>query len=89
MFLASFVSLAVPLNDHFTPWVNAGQAVEIVILCFVPALFGVLVITAVLSQLCRLVVVVCRFLYTFCCICLGECISKQDNELRSLLTEAT
>ena len=84
-FFASFLSLAVPLNDHFTSWWNACQVVEIVILCAVPAVFGLLVVTAVLSQVCRLTVVVCRFLFHLFCVCFSWCSRKQDDETRPLL----
>ena len=85
MFFASFLSLAVPLNDHFTSWRNACQVVEIVILCAVPAVFGLLVVAAVLSQVCRLTVVVSRFLFHLFCVCFSWCSMKQDDEMRPLL----
>ena len=86
VFFASFLSLAVPLNDHFTSWWNACQVVEIVILCAVPAVFGLLVVAAVLSQVCRLTVVVCRVLFHFIWVRFSWCCSKQADEMRPVLT---
>jgi len=85
MFFASFLSLAVPLNDHFTSWWNACQLAEIIILCAVPVLFGVLLVAAVLSQLCRLVVAVCHFLCHLLWVCLSWRYRKQDDEMRPLM----
>ncbi|XP_078372186.1 uncharacterized protein LOC144655886 [Oculina patagonica] len=56
VFFASFLSLAVPLNYHFASWWNVFHGLEIAILCFVPAVFGILVVTAILSQFCRIAV---------------------------------
>ena len=58
VFFASFMSLAVPFSDHFSFWWDICQGVEIVILCFVPVLFGIFLAITILSQLCRMVVAV-------------------------------
>ena len=86
VFFASFVSLAVPLNDHFTYWWNACQVVETIILCTVPALFSVLVVAAVLSQVCRFIVVICRSLYHIHVVCFSRCCRREGDEMRPLLT---
>ena len=77
MFFASFVSLAVPLTDHFQFWWRFWQVVETVILCAVPAIFGIFVIAAALS-------LVIRFLVA----CFGWCCSKlkRSEEIRPLLS---
>ena len=85
MFFASFLSLAVPLNDHFASWWNACQLVEITILCAIPAVFGLVLVVAVLSQLCRLTVAVCHFLCRVLWVCFSWRCRKQDDEMRSLL----
>ena len=77
MFFASFVSLAVALTDHFQFWWRFWQVVETVILCAVPAIFGIFVIAAALS-------LVIRFLVA----CFGWCCSKlkRSEEIRPLLS---
>jgi len=85
VFFSSFLSLAVPFNDHFSPWWNACQVVEIVILSVVPAVFGLVLIAAVLSQLCRLTVVICSFLCHLFWVCFSSFCRKQGDELRPLL----
>ena len=77
MFFASFVSLAVPLTDHFQFWWRFWLVVETVILCAVPAIFGIFVIAAALS-------LVIRFLVA----CFGWCCSKlkRSEEIRPLLS---
>ena len=84
VYFSSFLSFAVPLNDHFSSWLNVFHAVEIVILCFAPAVFGLLVVIAVLSQLFRLAILICRVLYNFCWICY-HLRSNQDNEAKPLV----
>ena len=86
VFFASFLSLAVPLDDHFSTWWNVCQGIEVVILCLVPGALGLLILTVVLSQLCRITVVVCRFLSNLFWICFRFCYTKQDDETRPLLT---
>ena len=78
-FFAAFLSLAVPPNNHFSSWWNVFQGAEVVILCLVPAIFVLLVVTAVLSQLCRIFVVVGRVLCNFCWICFRSCCNKFDE----------
>ena len=85
MFFASFLSLAVPLNDHFISWWNACQLIEIFILCVVPAFFGLLLIAGVLSQLCRLSFAVCHFLCHVLWVCFSWRCRKQDDEMRPVL----
>ena len=85
VFLASFVSLAVPLSAHFTSWLNICQYVEIAILCSLPAIFCLFMFIAFLSQVCRLTVVVCCFLHIILRVCFGWCCSKLDEEARVLL----
>ena len=86
VFFASFLSLAVPFDGHFSTWWNVCQGIEVVILCLVPGVLGLLIVTVVLSQLCRITVVVCRFLSNLFCICFRFCHTKQDDETRPLLT---
>ncbi|KAL9969737.1 hypothetical protein ACROYT_G021992 [Oculina patagonica] len=81
VFFASFLSLAVPLNNHFSLWWNVLQGVENVILCFVPAVFGILVVTAILSQLCRIAV----WVGNVCWTCCRSCYNNQDEEANPLL----
>jgi len=89
MFFASFVSLAVKLNDHFSSWWKACQVVEIAILCSVPFVFGLLLVIFIVSQVCRLsyhiVSQVCRLLYHLW-VCSSSCCRNQDEEIRSLLS---
>ena len=85
LFFASFLSLAVPFNDYFRYWWNVCEGVEVVILCLVSAVFGLLVVIAILSQLCRLAVMVCRLLYNFCWICFRSRYSNQNDEQKPLL----
>ena len=85
VFFASFQSLAVPLNNHFSPWRNACQVVETIIVFSVPTVFCLLVVAAVLSQLCRLTFAVCRFLVQLLWVCFSWCRRKQDDDMRPLL----
>ena len=85
VFFASFLSLAAPLSDNFTSWWNACQDVEIVILSAVPAVFGLLVVAAALSQVYRLIVVASRFLFDLFWICFGSVFNIQDRDRRPLL----
>ena len=89
VFFASFLSLAVPFDDpHFSQWRNVFQVVEIVVLCFVPALFVLLVVAAAVSQLCRVIGVVFRVVYNVC-NCFRACLNNQTEERRSLVTVAS
>lgn len=67
-------------------WWNVCQGVEVAILCLVPGALGLLLVTIVLSQLCRITVVVCRFLSNLFWICFRLCYRRQDDERRPLLT---
>ena len=77
VFFASFVSLAVPLTDHFKFWWYFCEVVETIILCAVPAIMSVFIIGAVLS-------LVIRFLFA----CFRWCYSKfkQSEDMRPLLS---
>ena len=77
MFFASFVSLAVPLTDHFKFWWYFCEVVETIILCAVPAIISIFIIGAVLS-------LVIRFLFA----CFRWCYSKfkQSEDMRPLLS---
>ena len=86
VFFASFLSLAVTFDDHFSTWWNGCQRIEVVILCLVPGALGLLIVTAVLSQLCRITVVVFRFLSNLFWICFRFCYTKHDDETRPLLS---
>ena len=85
VFFASFLSLAIEHEEAFSSWWKVFEVVEIIILCFVPVVFGILVIIAILSQLCRLTVVVCRVLRKLWLVCCRSYCSNQDNETRPLL----
>jgi len=82
---ASFLSLAVPHEDVLSSWWKVFEGVEITILCSAPVVFGLLVVTAILSQLCRLTVVVCHLLRKFWLVCCRSYCSIQDNQAKSLL----
>lgn len=86
VFFASFLSLAVSFNDHFSSWYKVFEGVEIAILCFVPVVFGLLVVTAILSQLCRLTLVVGRLLRKLWLVCCRSYCSNQDNETTARTT---
>ena len=84
-FIASFLSLAVPLNSHFSSWWTACQWIETIIVCAVPAIFGLFVVTAVLSLMGRLFVVSCRFFGNLFWVCFTWCCRKQNVEMRPLM----
>ena len=69
LFPASFLSLAVSSPGPFADGLNVCSWVELLILGFLPALFALLVIVFILSQICRLIFHVCRFGRWFCCLC--------------------
>ena len=77
VFFASFVSLAVPLTDHFKFWWYFCEVVETIILCAVPAIISIFIIGAVL-------LLVIRFLFA----CFMWCYSKfkQSEDMRPLLS---
>ena len=89
VFFASFLSLAVPFDDpYFSQWRNVFEVVEIVILCFVPAVLVLLVVAAAVSQLCRVIGVVFRVVYNVC-NCFRVCLNNKTDERRSLVTVAS
>jgi len=69
LFPASFLSLAVSSTGPFADWLNVCSWVELLILGFLPAVFALLVIAFILSQICRLIFHVCRFGSCFCRVC--------------------
>ena len=85
VFFASFLSLAVPHEGDLGSWWKVFEGVEIVILCFAPVVFELLIVIAILSQLCRLAVVVCRLLCKLWLACCRSYCSYQDNETKPLL----
>ena len=88
VFFASFLSLAVPFDyPHFRKWRSVFEVVEIVILCFVPALFVLLVVAAAVSQLCRVIGVVFRVVHNVC-NCFRAGLYNQTDEMRSMETVA-
>ena len=90
VFFASFLSLAVPLNeDHFSSSLKFFHGLEIAILSFVPFLFCLFIVTAILSQLCRLTVVICRVMWNFCLRCSHSSYSNGRNETKPLLVPVT
>ena len=62
VFFASFLSLAVPLSDHFQSWWSFCEQVEIVILGTVPVVFCLFLFALFISQVFRVVLFVCAFL---------------------------
>ena len=62
VFFASFLSLAVPLSDHFQSWWSLCEQVEIVILGIVPVVFCLFLFALFISQVFRVVLFVCAFL---------------------------
>ena len=85
VFFASFLALAVPHGDDLKYWWKVFEGVEIAILCFVPVVFGLVVVIAILSQLCRLAVVVCHLLRKLWLVCCRSYCSNQENEEKPLL----
>ena len=85
VFFASFLSLAVPHGDDFKYWWKVFEGVEIAILCFLPVVFGLVVVIAILSQLCRLAVVVCHLLRKLWLVCCRSCYNNRENEMKPLL----
>ena len=82
-FFASFPSFGIPLDstNPFTPSAKAFKIVEITILCFLPAIACLLLISALLSLVCRLVVV----LYRTICRWVTGCYRNQDEAASALL----
>ena len=77
VFFASFVSLAVPLTDHFKFSWYFCEVVETIILCAVPAIISIFIIGAVLSLVIRVLLA-----------CFMWCYSKfkQSEDMRPLLS---
>lgn len=87
-FFASFISLAVPLNDHFTSWWNMFQLGQIVILLALPAVFGILLVVALASQVARFFYAVCHALYRlFRSVCFNWFGSTNSDETRPILAQ--
>ena len=84
IYFASFLSLAFTPRDHFISWCNVLHGVETVILCSVPAGLGFLLVIAILSQLCRLVLVVCRIVCNVCSICFRSFYINHEEEAKPL-----
>ena len=89
VFFASFISLAVPLNDHFIIWWNVCQYGQMIILLVPPAVFSFLVVAAVFSQTGRFVYVVCHTFYRLCRFCWGWCFARRGDEMRPILSQST
>ena len=77
MFFASFVSLAVPLTDHFKFSWYFCEVLETAILCAVPALISIFVIGAALSLVIRFLLACFRWCYSK---------FKQSEDMRPLLS---
>ena len=89
VFFASFLSLAVQFDDpHFSKQREYFEMVEIVILCFAPALFVLLVVAAAVSQLCRVIGVVFRVVHNVYNYFRAG-LNNQTDETRSLVTVAS
>ncbi|XP_074623281.1 uncharacterized protein LOC141881405 [Acropora palmata] len=82
-FLASFPSFGITLDstNPFTPSAKAFKIVKITILCFLPAIACFLLISALLSLVWRLVVV----LYRTICRWVTGCYRNQDDAASPLL----
>ena len=82
-FLASFPSFGITLDstNPFTPSAKAFKIVEITILCFLPVIACFLLISALLSLVCRLVLV----LYRTICRWMNSCYRNQDEAASPLL----
>ena len=82
-FFATFHSFGITMDstNPFTPSAEAFKIVEITILCFLPATACFLLISALLSLVCRLVVV----LYCTICRWVTGCCRNQDDAASPLL----
>ena len=69
VFPAAFISLAVSSTGPFTGWLNVCSWIEVLILGFVPAVCVLFVVIFLISQICRLLFLVRRFLG----FCFGFC----------------
>ena len=86
VFFASLLSLAVPLNDHFDTWWDFCEVVEVVILGAVPVVSCLLVFAAMVSQLCRIMFVVCISLRNLFSICFSFGYREQTDETRPIIS---
>ena len=69
VFPAAFLSLAVSSTGPFTKWLNVCSWIEVLFLAFVPAVCVLFVVIFLISQFCRMLFHVFRFL----CFCFGFC----------------
>ena len=69
LFPSALLSLAVPSTGPLADWIAFCYWVEIVILGFVPAGFIIFVVILFISQFCRLIFAVFRFLEIFVGVC--------------------
>ena len=86
VFFASLLSLAVPLNEHFNTWWDFCEVVEVVILGAVPVVSCLLVFAAMVSQLCRIIFVVCISLRNLFSICFSFGCREQTDETRPIIS---
>ena len=86
VFFASLLSLAVPLNDHFNTWWDFCEVVEVVILGAVPVVSCLLVFAAMVSQLCRIIFVVCISLRNLFSIRFSFGYREQTDETRPIIS---
>ena len=83
VFFASFLSLAVPLSDHFQSWWSFCEQVEIVILGTVPVVFCLFLFALFISQVFRVVLFVCAFLRHLFSTCMMQ---RNYDETRPVLS---
>ena len=83
VFFASFLSLAVPLSDHFQSWWSFCEQVEIVILGTVPVVFCLFLFVLFISQVFRVVLFVCAFLRHLFSTCMMQ---RNYDETRPVLS---
>ena len=86
VFFTSLLSLAVPLNEHFNTWWDFCEVVEVVILGAVPVVSCLLVFAAMVSQLCRIIFVVCISLRNLFSICFSFGCREQTDETRPIIS---
>ena len=85
LFPAAFLSLAVSSTGPFTDWLEICSWMELAILGFVPAAFVLFVIIFVTSQVCRLMLLFCRFLGCSFELCKRICCCSFRSEETRLL----
>ena len=81
---AAVLSLAVTSTGPFADWLSICWCMELVILGFVPAACALFVIIFVISQFCRLVLLLCRFLRLSFELCKRTCCSFWNKDTRLL-----